>query len=137
MFSFISIYTSNLLQLSWVHRPASPRTDAGQGEILYVRLRLFSINELTASENLEEFFTFFSDTASVEAVLMIAFSLAVRKGLSFGSAVMWVVTPMRSLGLSEAGRSRMFCCCALRRLWDLTKVNAMMATMSDSTPMET
>ena len=67
---------------------------------------------------------------------MMAFSLAVRKGSSLGSAVMWVVTPMRSMGASDGGRTRMLFCCALRRLCDLTIMNAMMATMSDSTPVK-
>ena len=134
--SLISTNPSSLPQSPKYELPAFRDSDTGQGEILYVRLRLFSTNELTASENLDGFFTFFSEAPSVEAVSMMAFSLAVRKGLSLGSAVIWVVTPMRSLGVSEGGRSRMFCCCARsRRLCDLTIMNAMPATMRDNTPV--
>lgn len=108
IWSLKSTCTSSPPQSHGYKLPASRDSDAGQGEILYVRLRLFSTNELTASENLDEFFTFFSEAPSIEAVSMMAFSLAVRKGLSLGSAVMWVVTPMRSLGASEGVRLPVF-----------------------------
>lgn len=70
-----------------------------QGEILYAKLRDFLTNESTASENLDESCT--SEAPSGDAArLTMAFSLAVRKGLSLGLAEMWVVMPIRSLDAS-------------------------------------
>ena len=53
------------------------------------------MNELTASENRVCAFGF-SVAVGTDTRLTIAFSLAVRKGLSLGSAVMCVVTPIVS-----------------------------------------
>lgn len=53
------------------------------------------MNELTASENLVCAFGF-SIVLGTDRRLTMAFSLAVRKGLSLGSAVMCVVTPIVS-----------------------------------------
>ena len=69
---------------------------------MYVILLDFSMNELTASENLVCALGC-SIGLGKDTRLTIAFSLAVRKGLSLGSAVMCVVTPIvsaRATGVS-------------------------------------
>lgn len=71
----------------------SVHRDADQGEILYVSLLDFLMNELMASEKLGELFAFDS-TCGDAALSMIAFSLAVKNGFSLGVAEMCVVTPV-------------------------------------------
>jgi hypothetical protein len=101
---------------------------------LYVILLDFSMNELTASENLVCAFGF-SVVVGTDTRLTIAFSLAVRKGLSLGSAVMCVVTPIvssRAAGVSESFDTS--CCARERFLRELIMTKMIIATTSDSTP---
>ena len=92
------------------------------------------MNELIASEKLDELFI--SDTSSGEAARsIIAFSLAVKKGLSLESAEMWVVMPMRSFDASYGLWFFEVCRCTRERfLCDLTIMKMMMPTRIDSEP---